>query len=60
MFGLGEKINQAILVCMLVLLFSVENNVIENTLNVENVARRKSRESCAEDCATLLGKSCPP
>ena len=29
MFGLGEKLNQGILVCMLVSLFSVENNVIE-------------------------------
>ena len=28
------------------------------TLNAENVALRKSCVSRAEDCATLLGKSC--
>ena len=36
MFGLGKKFSQGILECMLLSLFSVENNVIENVSFVEN------------------------
>ena len=36
MFGLGKKFSQGILDCMLLSLFSVENNVIENVSFVEN------------------------
>ena len=35
-----------------------KNHDIQNTLNTENVARRKSRVRWAKDCATSLGKSC--